>query len=285
MDRLMMLVSVIILALWNLSFRWPVSDGVITSTFGESRSDHFHDGIDMISSTDNVYPVKGGKLLYVWNKALFPLENYWGGGNFKVISHDDGTCSVYMHLQDVDSLKDVYSENEIVGYIGDTGHSYGKHLHFSVLNHAKRESLNPYSLLPAFGDAKAPVISNFFVKIDNRYIMIRDNSDIRLTKHYPLLVEIRDVIRGNENLGIYRIKAVFNGSEVLNNDFSIIRYSAKGLTVGNRVFDDVFDEKGYYRIGGITFNEGINTLTVSVSDFNGNLSEKTFTINVNLDIK
>lgn len=285
MEKFIMLFSILVLSFWNLSFRWPVVDGIITSTYGESRSDHFHDGIDMISQSDNVYPVKNGKLLFAWNKTMFPLENYWGGGNYKVLVHDDGSYSVYMHLQDVDTAKDTFAETDIIGYIGDTGHSYGKHLHFSVLNHAKRESINPFTLLPVYSDTKSPAISNFYVKIDNRYIMIRDNSDIRLTKHYPLLVEIRDVIKGNENLGIYRLKAVFNGKEVANYDFSRINFSTKGLAVSNRIFDDVYDEKGYYKIGGIMYNSGINTLTVSVSDFNGNISEKTFTVNVNLDMK
>jgi hypothetical protein len=285
MNSKLILFSILILVLSNLSFRWPVDNGVITSTFGESRGDHFHDGIDMTSPVDNVYPVERGTLLYAWNKSFFPLENYWGGGNYKIIAHDNGIMSVYMHLQDIDNLKQTYSISDVVGLIGNTGHSYGKHIHFSILDHQKKESINPMKFLPVHNDSKAPEVYNFYIKIDDRYIRINDNSDIRLTKHYPMLVEIKDTIKGHENLGIYRIKAMFNGKEAANQEFSAIDYSSNGLIVNNRIFSDLFDEKGYYKLTGLVFNEGTNTLNVSVSDFNGNTSEKIFTINVNLDIQ
>lgn len=284
MNSKLILFSMIILALANTSFRWPVTDGVITSSFGESRGDHFHDGVDMISANDNVFPVKQGTLLYAWNKSYFPLENYWGGGNFKVLKHSDGLLSVYMHLQDADNFRQSYNENDILGYIGDTGHSYGKHLHFSLLNPEKKESLNPAAKMPPHEDKKAPDILNFYFRIDNKYIRINNNSDIRLTKHYPLLVEIKDTIKGHENLGIYRIKAVFNGKEILNADFSVIGFSGNGLTVNGKTFNDLFDEKGYYKINGLIYNAGINSLTVTVSDISGNTSENTFNIYVKLDM-
>jgi len=280
----LVLFSMMILSLVNTSFRWPVTDGMITSSFGESRGDHFHDGIDMISVSDNVFPVDQGTLLYSWNKSYYPLENYWGGGNYKVLRHKDGLLSIYMHLQDADNFKQSYNETDIIGYIGDTGHSYGKHLHFSLLNPQKKESINPVKLMSPHDDLKSPEILNFYFHIDNKYIRINNNADIRLTKHYPLLIEIKDTIKGNENLGIYRIKAVFNGKEVLNTEFSAIGFTTNGLTVNNKTFNDLFDEKGYYKISGLTYIPGMNSLTVTVADLNGNTSEKTFTINVRLDM-
>jgi len=285
MNSKLILFSVLILAVSNISFRFPVNDGVITSTYGESRGDHFHDGIDIISADDNVYPFEKGTLLYAWNKSLFPLDNYWGGGNFKVIAHENGFLSVYMHLHDIDNLNTSYNESDIIGQVGDTGHSYGKHLHFSLLDQGKRESINPFKLLPFYNDLRAPEILNFYVRIENKYIRINDNSDIRLTKHYPLLIEIKDTIKGNENLGIYKIKAVFNGKEIVNYDFNNIDYSSNGLIISGKTFNDLFDEKGYYKLNGLVYNEGANNLYVVVSDFNGNSSEKNFTINVNLDLQ
>lgn len=280
----LVLFSVVIMAMISTSFRWPVSDGIVTSLFGESRGDHFHDGVDVISSNDNVFPLGQGTLLYAWNKSYFPLENYWGGGNYKVVKHKNGLLSIYMHLQDADNFKQEYGDNDVIGYIGDTGHSYGRHLHFSVLNPGKKESINPVKLIPAIDDNKAPDILNFYFRIDNKYVRINNNADIRLTKHYPLLIEIRDTIKGNEKLGIYKLKAVFNGKEILNIDFSSIGFNSNRLTVNGKTFDALFDEKGYYKIGGLVYNSGINTLTVTAADLNENTSEKTFTINVKLDM-
>jgi len=284
MNKILTVFSIIVLALSNLSFKWPVNNGIITSTFGEFRGDHFHDGIDMVSSDDNVYPIAAGTLLYTWNRSLFPLENYWGGGNFKVISHSDDLISIYMHLQDVEHLKQDYSESDIIALTGNTGHSYGKHIHFSVLDHAKRESINPLKVLSRYSDDKSPEIINFYVKIDNRYIRLNDKSDIRLTKHYPLLIEVKDTVKGNERLGLYNFKASLNGKAIADYTFDKIDYSHDGLLVNKIIFLDVFDEKGYYKIKDIVYQEGINNFSFIVSDFNGNISKKDFTVNVKLDM-
>lgn len=284
MKRNMLLVSLLILAGFNLSFRWPVTDSFLTSTFGESRGDHFHDGIDMISTNTAVYPVSSGKLLFLWNRIYFPLDSYWGGGNYKIIKHDKNLLSLYMHLEDGDDLKPEYTESDILGYYGNTGHSYGKHIHFSLLDQGKRESINPFVDLPQFADTKAPEILYFYLRIGDKYIRLKENSDIRLTQHYPLLVEIRDTITGRENLGIYKLKAIVNGQEILNTDFSIIGINENGLTARNFTYDNIFDEKGYYKISGIRYQEGINSVEIQASDFNGNTAGKVFNINIDLDM-
>ncbi len=275
--------SLAVLAISNVSFRWPLNNPVLTSTYGESRADHFHDGMDFISSDRSVFPVKEGKLLYTWNRSLFPLDNYWGGGNYKVIKHDDDYVSVYMHLQDGESLKKEYTENDVIGHVGNTGRSYGSHIHFSILNSKLRYSINPFSVMPAILDTKVPEILYFYIRIDNRYVRINPDSSIRLTQHYPMLVEIRDSASGRERLGVYKMKVLFNGNEILNTEYDRIDYSENGLTASGRVFDDLFDERGYYKIPDIKYQEGLNTFIVTAHDFSGNAAEKVFKINVSLD--
>lgn len=114
---------------------------------------------------------------------------------------------------------------------------------------------------------------------------MRDKSSIRLTRHYPLLVEIRDTISGRENLGIYRLKAVFNGRVVHDAEYRALGYSENGLTLNKKIFSEAADEKGYYVISGLTYSEGVNSVTVTASDFNGNTSERTLNLDVHLDLK
>ena len=257
---------------------------ILTATFGESRGDHFHDGVDLISSNPAVYPVSAGKLMFSWNRMYFPLDNHWGGGNYKIINHGSNILSVYMHLQDGDNLKPEYTESDIIGYFGNTGHSYGKHIHFSLLDQTNKESINPFLNLPRYNDTRAPEILYFYVRIGDRYVRLNENSDIRLTQHYPLLIEIRDTITGRENLGIYKLKAVINGKEILNTEFSRIGIGEKGLTIEKIPFNNIFDEKGYYKVSGIQYREGVNCIEIYASDFNGNTSEKIFNINIDLDM-
>ncbi len=284
MNRLPVYMALIILALSNASFQWPVDNGRITATFCESRWDHFHDGVDMVAPDDRVYPVDSGKLLFYWDKTIFPMENYPGGGNYIVLQHGGEIVSIYMHLDDFISAKPVYSREEYLGTIGNTGHSFAKHLHFSLLNSKEKKSLNPLTKMPSFTDEKAPEIYDMYMKIGDRYVMIRNESDIRLTRHYPLLVKIIDTITGNEKLGVYRLAVHANDKKIMDARFDELAYSNTGLKAEGRVHDTIFDEKGYYRIEGITYQEGENRILFSAHDFSGNQAEKEFSFFVKLDL-
>lgn len=276
--------SLAVLALSNVSFRWPLNNPALTSTFGESRADHFHDGMDFVSSDSRVFPVKGGKLLYTWNRSLFPLDNYWGGGNYKVIKHDDEIVSIYMHLQDGESLQKEYTEDDVIGYAGNTGRSYGSHIHFTILNIRNRYTINPLTVMPAIPDEKSPEILHFYIRIEDRYVRINSDSNIRLTQHYPMFVEITDSASGRERLGIYKMRVHLNGNEVLNTLYDKIEFTDNRLAVSGKSFEDLFDQKGYYKIPDIKYREGLNTFIVTAQDYSGNSSEKVFKINVTLDI-
>ena len=152
--RLLFYVSLIVLVLSNVSFRWPLNNGKITSTFGESRWDHFHDGVDMISSDEKIYPVEAGQLLYFWNRSLFPLESYPGAGNYKILKHSNGIYSIYMHMTDEISLRKIYTKNDPLGFIGNTGHSFSKHIHFTIADSNKNITVNPFGKLPVYADKK-----------------------------------------------------------------------------------------------------------------------------------
>ncbi|HPL19203.1 MAG TPA: M23 family metallopeptidase, partial [Spirochaetota bacterium] len=230
----------VMLALSFVSFRWPVDSGTITSTFCESRWDHFHDGIDMTSVDDRVYPVEPGKLLFYWDKALFPLDNYPGGGNFKILEHRNGVYSLYMHLENGLSSKKTYAERDTVGMMGNTGHSINKHIHFSIMQYPGRVSVNPLKILPAWEDTKAPVLSEIAFHIGDKIIIVRDKANIRLTRHYPLLVKINDAMTGRENLGVYRLTVEFNGRNVLKKEFGSIAVSRGRLTVDGKKFENLF---------------------------------------------
>lgn len=284
MKRFALCLSLFILAMWNVSFRWPINNPRLTSTFGESRGDHFHDGIDLVSADPRIFPVKDGKLLYAWNKSLFPLENYWGGGNYKIIKHDDNIVSVYMHLQDGENLEKKYTQDDTIGNMGNTGRSYGSHIHFTILNQNLRESLNPFKLMPAYIDEKKPEVKFFYLKVNDRYVRINENSNLRLTRHFPMLIEINDSASGNERLGIYRLKVNFNGKDVMDSEFDKIKLSENGFSVSKIQFNDLYDSAGYYKVPKIQYKEGLNKFIITASDYSGNITEKTFQVNVTLDM-
>jgi hypothetical protein len=290
------IICFILLISLNLSFTWPVDHAKITSSFGESRGDHFHDGIDIISSSRQIYPVRSGKLVFFWDKSVFPTENYPGGGNYKILKHDN-YFSVYMHLEDypvnkqADNplFKSTYAGNETIGYIGDTGHSSGKHLHLSILHIDSKKSINPLIIFPKISDTHQPDIRDAYIRINDRYFRIRNNDKIRLTQHYPLLLDVSDSINKDQKsgpmVGIYELRAELNGVNVIDIDFSEIIFEKNGLTICGRLFEDLFDEKGYYKISKIEYIEGINNLYITASDFAGNSFSKKLSFLVDLDMQ
>lgn len=274
----------VFLILTGLAFQWPVENPRVTSIFGESRGDHFHDGIDMISTSKNISPVEDGELVYFWDHSLFPLENYPGGGNYKVLSHRGNLYSIYLHLDDSQQFSDMYARSDTLGTIGSTGRSYGKHLHLSFLDRSTRKSFNPLKVLPDCQDGRGPAILEAFIRVGERYTVVREGSSIRLTRHYPLLLEVVDSMGGGEKLGVFGLQAYFNGKRVLEINFTEIEYSKNELTISGKNFHNLFDEKGYYRIDNVTYVDGINTLRVVARDFRANEATKEISFNVKLEI-
>ncbi len=284
-NRFLALAGVITLSLWNLSFQWPVTDPRISSSFGESRWDHFHDGVDVTSTDMSVRPVAPGRLLFYWDKLMYPLENYPGSGNYRIISHDGGLYSIYMHLEDGGGVKGEYGAGDTLGVMGNTGHSFGKHLHFGVFKLAENTSLNPFPLLPAVEDKKAPVLFECAVRIGDRYFPVKKGTRLRLTQHYPFLIMIQDSIQGRERLGVTTLTVEMNQRKVYDATFAEITMNGPSLTVQGKSFSELYDEKGYYRVASPQYNNGSNTVRIHASDFAGNETTEEITFDINLDIK
>lgn len=277
------IVSLVLLSILPLSLRWPVENGRVTSTFGESRADHFHDGVDMVCPDDKIYPIEDGELLYMWEKSMFPLENYPGGGNQKILMHQNGYCSVYMHLVDGGLHPPIYKKGEMLSKIGNTGHSYGKHLHFSIFDFKSGVSVNPITMMPEYVDKTEPKIDSLLLRIDEKYITLKDKSTIRLTRNYPLLIKIFDTVTGRENLGIFSLTVHHNGKKATEVKFDRLETSPNGLTFAKRTFDSLFDEAGYYKVPDVKYVQGLNEIRVAACDYSGNCAERTFSLEVNIE--
>lgn len=283
-NRILFIISLLTLAFVNLSFNWPLKKPSITSTFGESRWDHFHDGIDLVSYNTKVYPVESGRLIFQWNRNLFPVENYPGAGNYKVLKHDGEIYSIYMHLDDILVPGTMVTPGLPIGLFDHSGHSLSSHLHFTIIEMRNECSINPLLKLPPVPDKKKPVIGELFLEINDRLVRLRNRSKIRLTRHYPFFVNIHDSIKGRERLGIYRLTAVHNGKKLLDIIFKRIDHSSGRLKMAGRGYDNLYNGKGYYKIEGPKYIQGRNEILITALDYNGNRAEKKFVLNINLDM-
>lgn len=75
-------------------------------------------------------------------KVIVALSGGWNGGygNYVVISHPNGTQTLYAHLLDITTaVGATVAQGETIGHLGNTGKSTGPHLHFEV-----RGAKNPF---------------------------------------------------------------------------------------------------------------------------------------------
>jgi peptidoglycan DL-endopeptidase CwlO len=108
-------------------FIWPVN-GPISSGFG-MRWGRLHAGIDIVAGTGT--PIRAAASGTV---AFTEPEAASGGyGNYTCINHGGGISTCYAHQSRfLTSAGAHVSQGQVIGLVGNTGHSFGSHLHFEV---------------------------------------------------------------------------------------------------------------------------------------------------------
>ena len=120
-----------------------------TSPFG-SRNGGYHYGVDLAGNEgEEIHAIADGVVEY----TLTPEEAN-GGGNMIAIRHDNNLFSRYMHMMALDvSAGQNISKGQVVGRLGNTGHSTGPHLHFEVNvgGAASANAQDPVQYFPILG--------------------------------------------------------------------------------------------------------------------------------------
>ena len=103
---------------------WPVN-GPVTSPFGY-RWGRLHAGIDIA--------VPYGTPIHAAASGTVVLAAWTGGyGNYTCIDHGGGLATCYAHQSAFAvSTGAQVVQGQVMGYVGNTGHSFGAHLHFEV---------------------------------------------------------------------------------------------------------------------------------------------------------
>ncbi len=133
----------------------PSAAGYISPLDGKTKSNITtgyygyagHTGVDFaIAGGTPVRAVKAGKV--VTSTALRrPNGSYRSYGEYVVIDHNDGTMTLYAHMQSGSRTVqpgDKVSQGQTIGKVGSTGNSTGNHLHFEVRIGGKPTNPGPY---------------------------------------------------------------------------------------------------------------------------------------------
>jgi hypothetical protein len=117
----------------------------ITQKYGNG-----HNGVDLVkykSQIDTIIAHSDGKVIFcqTGHKNNQGAKGNASYGNCVKIDHGNGYGTLYAHLATV-SVKngDVVKKGQKIGTMGNTGNSYGAHLHFELWKGAKRIDPTPY---------------------------------------------------------------------------------------------------------------------------------------------
>ena len=108
-----------------------------------------HAGIDIPApSGTNIYAAKSGVVIH----AAKGTGSSWSYGNYVIVSHSDGTSTLYAHMSSrAVKQGQVVKQGDVVGYVGTTGRSTGNHLHFEVrVNGNRRDPLDYFKDMPLY---------------------------------------------------------------------------------------------------------------------------------------
>jgi murein DD-endopeptidase MepM/ murein hydrolase activator NlpD len=105
-------------------FVWPIN-GQFTSPFG-MRWGRLHAGIDLAAPTGR--PIRAAAAGRVILAA--PTGGY---GNYTCVAHNKSISTCYAHQVRFGArVGETVGQGDVIGYVGNTGHSFGAHLHFEV---------------------------------------------------------------------------------------------------------------------------------------------------------
>jgi len=190
---------------------------ILSGTFGELRSNHFHSGLDIKTQKREGLNVLSSADGYVSRIKIA----HWGYGKALYVTHLNGYTTVYGHLKKFSPKIEAYikqlqyekesftveafpkaheltvDKGEIIAFSGNTGGSGGPHLHFEIRDsHSK--PINPMFFGIEIPDSKVPEIRAGVV------YSFGDSSNVNQTNK---ITELRIIKRTNGTITVNPIEA------------------------------------------------------------------------------
>ncbi len=290
---------------------------VLSGTFGELRSNHFHAGLDI-----KTQQVTGLKVLAAADGYVSRIRiAHWGYGKAIYITHPNGYTTVYGHLKKFSPKIEAYvkkqqylkksyqiqlypkagelklKQGEMIAYSGNSGSSGGPHLHFEIRD-VKANILNPMLFGIPIADHKKPTIQSAFTYTKNDTSQVnQSNRNIELVlkrqKNGDLLantvyacgeigvgINAYDRLDGaNNHNGLYYLDMKVNGKKLFEIIFDKFSFSE------GRFINSYIDYQRYIKLNQRVQKCFIDHKINSLSLYNNVINKGFFQIKDSLDYK
>lgn len=288
---------------------------ILSGTFAELRSNHFHSGLDIKTQQREGLRVIASAEGFVSRIKI----SHYGYGKALYITHPNGYTTVYAHLQKfapeieayikkrqyeaesyeielfptADELK--VTKGELVAFSGNTGGSGGPHLHFEIRN-KEEHTLNPMLFGIDIADTTKPTVKSIYayplndsstVNNTNKKQQIRliplpsgdyntENIEAFGTIGIGIETNDRQNLAANNN-GVYQIQSFVNGNQ--NFEINFNKFSFDETRNINQLIDYEHYTATKHRIQRL-FNQN-NTLSLynqEINDGKLNITDSTNSI-------
>lgn len=221
---------------------------VLSGTFAELRGNHFHGGIDIKTQGRSGLKVSAVADGYVSRISVSP----YGYGNALYLRHPKGYTTVYGHLNAFypeleqwieEQLRDRSKNNgnlypnanqfpvsrgQLVAFSGNTGGSFGPHLHFEIRDTKTEEPLNPLEFGIQVKDTRKPDLRGLMWtdRDFGDYGTFKEGDTVEMYSTKGFDVFTTDKQDGaNNNNGVYLIEASANGQVFFTAHYNRINFN------------------------------------------------------------
>ena len=215
---------------------------ILNGNFGESRPSHFHSGIDIKTQFKEGLNVFSSAEGYVSRISI----KHGGFGKALYINHPNGYTTVYAHLKKFNKKiedyikkiqynkksyqiehylkKDVIRilKNENIGSSGNTGSSFGPHLHYEIRLTKNQKAINPQLFGIDIKDSRRPIINSVFLYKLDSLNKISEPIKLKINKINDSIYQ-SEKVTANGTIG-FGVNG-FDRQDLANNKNGIYKYS------------------------------------------------------------
>ena len=212
-----------------------------------------HDGIDLVDKSKgynnlcNIIAHSDGEVVSVRNNCNgFEKGSY---GNYVKIKHNNGYYTLYAHLK-YKSVKvkvgDMVKSGEVIGYMGNTGYSFGGHLHFEVRDENDIK-INPTEFLEKdlpeikkeeFPTGNYKTLNDMYVRYNAGLIY-----GIKLVKHLTEDGKRNATSKNPNSLAVYKKGTIFTALKIINNKYGVWAKTPSGYVCIKGASGKVYSDK------------------------------------------